>query len=70
MRKVPGVRILTPYSCRHTYVTMLMESGIGIKTIQKLAGHGSVKMSLNYTHVQEEVKEKAVNELNKFFKCG
>lgn len=67
---VPGVRLLTPYSCRHTYITMLVESGVGIKTVQKLAGHGSTKMSLHYTHVQDDTKEKAVDQVNEIFKCS
>lgn len=70
LKTVPGVRILTPHSCRHTYVTMLAESGVGIKTIQELAGHSNIKMFLHYTHISKNTKENAVNKIEKFFKCS
>lgn len=70
LKSVPGVRVLTPHSCRHTYVTMLMESGVDIKTIQELAGHNDMKMSLHYTHISKNTKEKAVNGLEKFLEYG
>lgn len=70
IKAVPGVRALTPHCCRHTYVTMLVESGVDIKTVQELAGHSDVKMSFHYTHISRNTKEKAVNKIEKFFKCS
>lgn len=70
LKLVPGVRVLTPHSCRHTYITMLAESGVDIKTIQELAGHSNMKMSLHYTHISKNTKENAVSGIEKFFKCS
>ena len=34
--KVPGVRMLTPHSCRHTYVSQLQALGVDMETIQSI----------------------------------
>lgn len=42
----------TPHVLRHTYITELFMSGADIKTVQYLAGHSSVKITLDiYTHL-------------------
>ncbi len=65
-------RILTnaelPYkklhSLRHTFVSLLAESGEDIKTIQELVGHAKISTTADiYTHVFEKTKRKAVNNL-------
>lgn len=44
--------IVTPHILRHTYITNLFLSGMDVKTVQYLAGHATVEMSLNtYTHL-------------------
>lgn len=43
---------LTPHILRHTYITELFTSGADVKTVQYLAGHSSVQITLNiYTHL-------------------
>ena len=42
----------TPHMLRHTYITRLILSGANIKTVQYLAGHASVQLTLDiYTHL-------------------
>lgn len=42
----------TPHMLRHTYITKLILSGANIKTVQYLAGHASVQLTLDiYTHL-------------------
>ena len=42
----------TPHMLRHTYITQLILSGANIKTVQYLAGHASVQLTLDiYTHL-------------------
>lgn len=46
---------VTPHQLRHTYITNLCKSGLDIKKIQYLAGHATVKMTLEvYSHVVEQ----------------
>lgn len=43
-----------PHQLRHTYITELILSGANIKQVQYLAGHASVKITLEiYTHLME-----------------
>lgn len=45
---------VTPHQLRHTYITELILSGANIKTVQYLAGHKNVKLTLDiYTHLIE-----------------
>lgn len=42
---------LTPYACRHTFVTQLTRKGIPQAMIQKAARHSSYKTTQGYTHL-------------------
>ena len=64
---VDGVRILTPHSCRHTYVSQLQALRVDISTIQSLCGHAEVDMTQHYLHVQEPVRLAAVEKFGKEF---
>lgn len=65
-----GVRVLTPHSCRHTYVSQMQALGVDLATIQSLVGHADVDMTEHSLHVQKEVKEDAAQKLNSLFKKG
>ena len=56
LKSVPGVRPLTPHSCRHTFVSQLQAQGVPMETIQSLAGHAEMDMTEHYLHVQDGVK--------------
>lgn len=56
------------HSLRHTYATRLSEKGVSLKTIQKLLGHASIRMTADiYTHVMNEEKVLAVEKINDIF---
>lgn len=45
----------TPHVLRHTYITLAASSGLDIKTLQAIAGHADVQMTLGrYAHKREE----------------
>lgn len=46
---------VTPHQLRHTYITELVLSGANIKTVQYLAGHSAVQMTLRvYAHLLDK----------------
>lgn len=64
---VKGVRPLTPHSCRHTYVSQMQALGVDLQTIQSIVGHADVDMTSHYLHVQEPVRQRAVEKFSEAF---
>lgn len=53
------------HTLRHTYGSKLYESGVDIKTISELLGHGDINITNKiYLHLNPEKKVEAVNYLN------
>lgn len=53
-------KLITPHVLRHTAITRLIESGIDIPTVQAIAGHRTVAMTLRYTHISSKHVDSAV----------
>ena len=64
---VKGVRVLTPHSCRHTYVSQMQALGVDLPTIQSIVGHADLDMTQHYLHVQTPIKTKAVEKFDRMF---
>jgi len=64
---IEGVRVLTPNSCRHTYVSQMQALGIPMETIQSLVGHADPSMTEHYLHVQESIRKQAAEKYNEAF---
>jgi integrase/recombinase XerD len=47
-------RRVTPHMLRHTAATMLIETGVDIRFVQRLLGHSSIATTEIYTHVSDE----------------
>ncbi len=65
--KIKGVRVLTPHSCRHTYVSQMQALGIDLSTIQSLVGHADTDMTKHYLHVQDAIRQEAVRKFAEAF---
>jgi site-specific recombinase XerD len=47
-------RRITPHMFRHTAATLLIETGVDIRFVQRLLGHSSIATTEIYTHVTDE----------------
>ena len=48
-------QLFTPHSLRHTFATKAISRGMKPKTLQKILGHNSLKMTMDlYCHVEED----------------
>ena len=60
---------MTPHSRRHTYVLQMQALGVDLATIQSLVGHADLDMTQHDLHVQNPIKQKAVDVFDQAF-CG
>lgn len=67
LAQIGKVRLLSPHSCRHSYISHLQAIGVDMETIQSLSGHADMDMTEHYLHVQPEVKQTAASKLNSIF---
>lgn len=67
IREIDGVRELTPHSCRHTYVSQMQALGVDLPTIQSIVGHVDIEMTEHYLHVQDNVRQEAVERFGEAF---
>ena len=67
LEDVGEVRLLTPHSCRHTYVSQMQALGVDLATIQSIVGHADMDMTMHYLHVQEPVRNDAANRFSEAF---
>lgn len=64
-----GIEKVRFHDLRHTFCTLLAEAGVQLKTASELMGHSSIETTAKiYTHVREQKKKEAINQLNKVFK--
>jgi integrase len=54
-----GVESFTPHDLRRTFVSDLLEAGVDIATVARMAGHSNVQTTARYDRRPEQVKQKA-----------
>ncbi len=51
------------HSFRHTFASFAINAGVPVPVVQDIIGHGSPIMTLHYSHISTEAKQKAVAAL-------
>jgi len=50
---------ITSHSFRHTHASLFLESGAGLREVQKKLGHASYDVTMDtYTHLTKNIEEK------------
>ena len=57
-------RRITPHMLRHTAATLLIETGVDIRFVQRLLGHASIATTEIYTHVSDEALRATLERAN------
>ena len=67
LESMGDVRVLPPHCCRHTYVSQMQMLGVDLATIQSIVGHADVDMTKHYLHVQDPVRQAAIEKFSNAF---
>ena len=55
---------VSPHTLRHSFATHLLESGVDIRRIQLMMGHGSLRSTVQYLHVASNSLREVPNPLD------
>ncbi|WP_455803973.1 tyrosine-type recombinase/integrase [Clostridium butyricum] len=64
LNDIAGISI---HELRHTYATLLIGNGIDFKTAAQLLGHDVQQTLKTYSHVTDEMLNKATEKISKIF---
>jgi integrase len=66
VKKNPSLQDVTWHIFRHTYISRLVMAGVDLRTVQELAGHKDIKMTVRYAHLAPAHKLAAVDKLAEY----
>jgi site-specific recombinase XerD len=66
IKKDKSLHDVTWHIFRHTYISRLVMAGVDLRTVQELAGHKDIKMTVRYAHLAPAHKLAAVDKLAKY----
>ncbi|MFA6076034.1 MAG: site-specific integrase [Negativicutes bacterium] len=66
--RVNGISEKRVHDLRHTFASMVIERGDNPKVLQELLGHSTINMSMHYSHISENAKTRAIENLNESLK--
>ena len=61
--KRAGIRNASLHTLRHTFASYLVMSGVDLRTVQKLMGHSTIKVTERYSHLSPDHRTRAVQVL-------
>jgi integrase len=63
-----GLPARSLHALRHTALSLLVASGVHMKTVQTVAGHSSYKLTADtYSHVLPEQQREAIDTLDRLY---
>ena len=66
VKESPLLHDVTWHIFRHTYISRLVMAGVDLRTVQELAGHKDIKMTVRYAHLAPAHKLAAVDRLTEY----